>query len=375
MQDRLQARLVCKAFSMLTEHDKISFHMAKCSTLPQKMVSFMRFCFSQARAAERGAVIQITNPYQYHPSVDPAEGLVRPFLYPALSCANLQQLECPVSLRQPEAEALLLSAPVGLQSLFICTDLEVLAGDTWRRLHALSRLHFRKLVSVNAGVQNVHAMGLALLPNLSSLELTCKYALPDGEKLIMDNLILHKLESLHYNWNPFAKPVFQGFCPALRCLRITGCEPLLPLAMHWLGGRCIHTLGCAGWGMPFTDMRPVDLLCQTFELIAPSEIDQWAEEVEPIPIRCLQQLPNLRCLRVVKSTSTYANGLNMPAVFPPVIITGDVPEIRWMQRKLKCEFEEGIDVQLQYTAGPRSCVVSIQSNGHSVMCACEGCCT
>ncbi len=375
MQDRLQARRVCKAFSTLTEHDEMLFDVANCSSLPQKLKSFVRFCSTQAKAAKRGAVIHITNPYQHHQSADPPAGLLQPFLSSALSCANLQQLECAVSLRQSEAETLLQTAPEGLQSLFICADLEVLTAGTWRRLHALSRLHFRQLESADMGIQHVHAKGLPLLRNLLTLDLTCKHKFADHKQIIMDDLILHKLESLHYNWDTFAEPVFQGFCPALQCLRITGRKDLLPLAMPWLGGRCIHTLGCAGWEVIFNLMRPVDILCQTIELFAPFESDASEEEVDPIPIWCLQQLPNLRCLRVVKSVSASAHGMNIFDVFPTVIIEGNMPEIYWLQGNLKCEFEEGIDVQLRCTAGPRNWVVSIQSNGHSVLCACEGCCT
>ena len=47
-------------------------------------------------------------------------------MYAALSCSNLQQLDVTVAFDQDEAEMLLQLAPVGLQSLYLHTDLDVL---------------------------------------------------------------------------------------------------------------------------------------------------------------------------------------------------------------------------------------------------------
>ncbi len=221
------------------------------------------------------------------------------------------------------------------------------------------------------GFRNVHAIGLALLSNLTTLELSNNFD-PDGGHVLMHDLTLHKLQNLHYSWQPFAEPVSQDFCPALQCLRLTGGESLLP---DWIAGRPMHTLGCARWGQTFRSIEPHDILCQVCELIVPCEHPD--SEVDPIPIWCLQQLPNLRYMRAVKAPSSYSDGLEETSLdwYPPAVIAGDVREICWLQRNLTCKIEEGLDVQLRYTVGPRKCIVSIQDNGHPMLCPCADCCT
>ncbi len=150
-----------------------------------------------------------------------------------------------------------------------------------------------------------------------------------------------------------------------------------PLELPWKlvpsgsTGRQAYTVGCAVWASVFKIIRPRDVLCHVMELIAPTHAESWGEEPEAISMWCLQQLPNLQCLRVIKSPPEHKPRVK----YPPVVVSGGAPEINWMRHHLKCESEEGIDVRLKCTAGTRSCIVSIQKNGHPVLCACDNCCS
>ena len=167
-QDRMRARLACKAFSKLGPNDCI--RLQPMSGHPQHLLSLLRFCFAQTRLSEKGAMLEvkfIDKSYDYdHGDL---RSPFRPCLYAALSCANLRKLHLAIKFAQGEAEMIVQLAPDGLQSLWLTTDMTLLGSNAWRHLQALTKL---ELEAQHGPAKPVHATALASLPSLQELAIT-----------------------------------------------------------------------------------------------------------------------------------------------------------------------------------------------------------
>ena len=189
----------------------------------------------------------------------------------------------------------------------------------------------------------------------------------------MQGLTLGNLQDLRYSCQPFAEPIPQDVCPALQRLHLMGDEVIYP---QWALRQQVKTLGCETWALAIRCSQPSDIIArEIIELLAPDGSHE-ANPTYPVSIWNLQQFPNLRCLRALRSSTSLrlASAESSSEDCKPVVITGSAHDICWL-RKLKCEFEDGVDVRLEFTAGPQSCIASIQGNGHPRLCACAACCS
>ncbi len=359
---RLSARCVCKAFQQLTPDDTINIALHKPPE--DKALSMLQFLTQQARLARRGPNLDL----KLEASLDYAHRnvihLIRPCVYAALSCANLQSLCFDVELSKPEALTFLKLAPCGLRALSLYTSMGV-ASDvpSWQRLGSLSRLELNTSKSTHHD-EVYDASGIAALAALENLSIIYgpeynAYRADARDCLDVSELEFASLRTLSYDREPFSPICFS----ALEELVLLYPEGSVPDGV-WR--RSIKCLGCCNW--PSTFRYPSDVVdalqCMIFRVFLSSSCNV-------LQMGPLLDLPAAKWLHV--SQSQALSMMRSPGVCdnPPLSLTGTFEQYQQLLKKLQFKFDPDVQVQVRFDSDQIAHPIS--SNGHALLCKCAEC--
>ncbi len=325
-----------------------------------KALSMLHFLAHQAHNAGCGPTLNLKdsttldgNPYLA--GID----LIRPCVYMALGCRNLQSLCLGLKLSISEVLTILKLAPCGLQALALCTSMGVVSDvSSWQRLGHLARVE----LTFPRGGSTFKPRGLAGLRALQHLVIIYDTLCYSCDCMDLSETEFPRLLTVSFNMDPFVAVGLSCF-PALEEVML-----LYPAAEFpdWSLRRSIKHLGCCDWPAAFEYHmdRLQELDCTVFHAVASSNR-------EGLPIGPLLALPAAKLLRV----SQHQLGITMQSPkndkSPLLTLTGTLEQYVQLRQKLQFHFDPDVEVQVRFDSSQAAHAIS--SSGHAVLCSCAEC--